>query len=74
MSILDRVALVACVVVPLVFVLFEMEELSMAEVAGIVGCPVQTAYSRLHVARREVERIAPPDRLRMGSRTPADTE
>jgi RNA polymerase sigma-70 factor (ECF subfamily) len=38
-----------------VFVLYEIEELSMADVASIVGCPLQTAYSRLHAARREVE-------------------
>jgi RNA polymerase sigma-70 factor (ECF subfamily) len=34
-----------------VFVLYEIEELSMADVAEAVGCPVQTAYSRLHAAR-----------------------
>ena len=37
-----------------VFVLYEIEELSMAEVAEAIGCPVQTAYSRLHSARRQV--------------------
>jgi len=37
-----------------VFVLFELEEVAMAEVAEIVGCPLQTAYSRLHAARAEV--------------------
>jgi len=37
-----------------VFLLYEFEELSMEEVALAVGCPVQTAYSRLHAARREV--------------------
>jgi RNA polymerase sigma-70 factor (ECF subfamily) len=39
-----------------VFVLYEIEELSMREVAAAVGCPLQTAYSRLHAARAEVER------------------
>lgn len=34
-----------------VFVLYEIEELGMKEVALIVGCPIQTAYSRLHAAR-----------------------
>lgn len=38
-----------------VFVLFEMEELSMAEVAEAVGCPVQTAYARLYAARKFIE-------------------
>jgi RNA polymerase sigma-70 factor (ECF subfamily) len=35
-----------------VFVLFEIEGFGMKEVATIVGCPLQTAYSRLHAARR----------------------
>jgi RNA polymerase sigma-70 factor (ECF subfamily) len=38
-----------------VFVLFEVEQLSMAEVAATVGCPLQTAYARLYAARRGVE-------------------
>ncbi|HEX5100849.1 MAG TPA: sigma-70 family RNA polymerase sigma factor [Polyangiaceae bacterium] len=37
-----------------VFVLYELEELTMKEVASIVDCPLQTAYSRLHAARRAV--------------------
>jgi RNA polymerase sigma-70 factor, ECF subfamily len=37
-----------------VFVLYEVEDLPMAEVARAVGCPLQTAYSRLHAARRIV--------------------
>jgi RNA polymerase sigma-70 factor (ECF subfamily) len=40
-----------------VFVLYEIEELSMPEVAQAVGCPLQTAYSRLHAARAEVETL-----------------
>jgi RNA polymerase sigma-70 factor (ECF subfamily) len=27
----------------------------MVDIAEAVGCPLQTAYSRLHAARREVE-------------------
>jgi RNA polymerase sigma-70 factor (ECF subfamily) len=38
-----------------VFVLYELEEIAMAEIAELVGCPVQTAYSRLHAARAAVE-------------------
>lgn len=38
-----------------VFVLYEIEELSMAEVATALECPLQTAYSRLHAARGLVE-------------------
>jgi len=38
-----------------VFVLFELEQLSLAEVALAVGCPLQTAYSRLQAARAGVQ-------------------
>ena len=38
-----------------VFVLYEMDELSMPEIAKIMGTPLQTAYSRLHAAREEVK-------------------
>ncbi|MBC7172050.1 MAG: sigma-70 family RNA polymerase sigma factor [Polyangiaceae bacterium] len=38
-----------------VFVLFEIEELTMNEVAEAVGCPLKTAYSRLYAARAKVE-------------------
>jgi RNA polymerase sigma-70 factor (ECF subfamily) len=38
-----------------VFVLFELEELSLAEVAAALECPLQTAYSRLQVARAAVQ-------------------
>lgn len=37
-----------------VLVLYEIEGLSMKEVAEVVGCPLQTAYSRLHAARKIV--------------------
>lgn len=38
-----------------VFVLYELEELTMPEIAEAVGCPLQTAYSRLRAARQEVK-------------------
>jgi RNA polymerase sigma-70 factor (ECF subfamily) len=38
-----------------VFVLYELEGCSMQDVALAVGCPLQTAYSRLHAARKLVE-------------------
>jgi RNA polymerase sigma-70 factor (ECF subfamily) len=45
-----------------VFLLYEVEDMSMAEIAHALACPLQTAYSRLHKARSrivaEVERIA----------------
>lgn len=37
-----------------IFVLFEIEELTMEEVTSIVGCPLATGYSRLRAARKEV--------------------
>jgi len=39
-----------------VFVLYEVEQLPMPEVARVLGCPVQTAYTRLHAARAELAR------------------
>ena len=36
------------------FILYEIEELGMTEVAATLGCPIQTAYSRLHAARKVV--------------------
>ncbi len=38
-----------------VFVLFELEQMPMTEVAEAAGCPLQTAYSRLYAARKIVE-------------------
>lgn len=38
-----------------VFVLYEIEQLTMNEVAAAIGCPLQTAYSRLHAARDVVQ-------------------
>lgn len=40
-----------------VFVLFEIERLSMADVASAVGCPLQTAYARLYAARNAMNRV-----------------
>ena len=34
-----------------IVVLHELEGLSMSKIAGALGCPLQTAYSRLHAAR-----------------------
>ena len=41
-----------------VFVLYEIEELPMREVIEIVGCPLQTGYSRLHAARKQLKQAA----------------
>ena len=37
-----------------VFVLYELEELTMKEIAAITHCSLQTGYSRLHAARKAV--------------------
>jgi RNA polymerase sigma-70 factor (ECF subfamily) len=37
-----------------VFVLYEIEEVAMSEVASILACPLQTAYSRHSAARAQV--------------------
>jgi RNA polymerase sigma-70 factor (ECF subfamily) len=37
-----------------VFLLYELEELTMKEVAEVVNCELKTAYSRLYAARRAV--------------------
>lgn len=37
-----------------VFLLYEMEELSMREVAQVLGCSLNTAFSRLYAARKKV--------------------
>ncbi len=41
-----------------VFVLYEIEQLPMKRVADLVACPLQTAYSRLHAARKAIDKAA----------------
>lgn len=41
-----------------VFVLYEIEQLSMSEVASTLECPLQTAYHRLHAARAKATVLA----------------
>lgn len=41
-----------------VVVLFELEGFTMKEVAEIVGCPLQTAYSRLYAGRERLSELA----------------
>lgn len=50
-----------------VFVLFEIEQLPMQEVAEALGCPLQTAYSRLHAARAQIQAGAARLRAAEGS-------
>ncbi len=41
-----------------IVVLHRVEELSMSEVAELLGCPVQTAYTRYYAADKELRRLA----------------
>ena len=45
-----------------VFVLYELEEVPMAEIAVVVGAPLQTVYTRLHAARRQLAAVLAPTR------------
>jgi RNA polymerase sigma-70 factor (ECF subfamily) len=47
-----------------VFVLYEMEEQSMSEIAEALNCPLRTAYSRLEAARQEVTRAWQREEIR----------
>lgn len=51
-----------------VFVLYEVEELPMSEVAEAVGCPLQTAYSRLRSARKLIFEAARREERKEGHR------
>ena len=39
------------------FVMFEIESLSCQEIAELMNVPIGTVYSRLHAARRQLERV-----------------
>lgn len=52
-----------------VFVLFELEQMPMQEVAAAVGCPLQTAYTRLHAARAQVNAAIERSKKRDGRRS-----
>jgi RNA polymerase sigma-70 factor, ECF subfamily len=47
-----------------VFVLYEIEEIAMTQIAAMVGCPLQTAYYRLHAARNEIMALLEPGGVR----------
>jgi RNA polymerase sigma-70 factor, ECF subfamily len=48
----------------LVFVLHDIEQMPMVEVAAVLGCPLQTGYSRLRAARRDLEALLHAARAR----------
>lgn len=50
-----------------VLVLYELEELSMPEVARVLGVPVQTAYTRLHAAREIMRKALSRQQLAVGA-------
>lgn len=41
-----------------IFVLYEVHDLPMSEIAQTLGCNIQTAYSRLHRARSQISAAA----------------
>jgi RNA polymerase sigma-70 factor (ECF subfamily) len=51
-----------------VVVLYEFAELPMQEVAEALGCPLQTAYSRLHAGRKALEQAARREAAKKGAR------
>ncbi len=51
-----------------VFVLYEIEGLTMPEVAEALGCPATTAYSRLYAARRSIRARYADDGVNGGRR------
>jgi RNA polymerase sigma-70 factor (ECF subfamily) len=52
-----------------VFVLYEIEELPMLDIARTLGCPRFTAYTRLHAARAALrQRLAEHEPSRSGTR------
>lgn len=46
-----------------VFILYELEEVRMTDVARTLECPLQTAYSRLHAARDHIAAVVARSRL-----------
>jgi len=48
------------------FVMFEIESLSCLEIAEVMNVPVGTVYSRLHSARRQLEKAMSRDLARRG--------
>jgi RNA polymerase sigma-70 factor (ECF subfamily) len=40
-----------------VFVMYEVEAIPCAEIADLLGVPVGTVYSRLHAARKQIEKL-----------------
>lgn len=47
-----------------VFVMFELEQLTCAEIAEVVGVPVGTVWSRLHLARKQFAEACAHEKVR----------
>ena len=65
-ALLDEVLEAMSIDLRVVFVLFELEEMTMAEIASLTGLPAGTVASRLRRAREEFAAIAQRVRLRQG--------
>jgi RNA polymerase sigma-70 factor (ECF subfamily) len=52
------------------FVMFEIETLSCQEIADLMNVPLGTVYSRLHAARRELEKALTREHKRRGLERP----
>jgi hypothetical protein len=50
-----------------IFLLYELEEVSMTEIARRVGVPLKTAFSRLYAARRELRMLLQKDGVCLGA-------
>jgi RNA polymerase sigma-70 factor (ECF subfamily) len=46
-----------------VFVMYEIEAIPCAEIAELLGVPIGTVYSRLHAARKQIEKLVSLMRL-----------
>jgi RNA polymerase sigma-70 factor, ECF subfamily len=49
------------------FVMFELESLTCLEIAELMNVPIGTVYSRLHGARRQLEKVIARDLKRRGA-------
>jgi RNA polymerase sigma-70 factor (ECF subfamily) len=53
-----------------VFVLYELEQLTLEQIAEVAGCPLETARSRLRLARAAFSRLCRQRRLALAREAP----